>query len=260
SLSFTIEGNGHILGVSKVGYETVEKNIQNLPSKGKLDIVLSRAKYTEIEETTVIGKSALQEVRETAYNVTALDAKAFHNTTLDLAHLLNRASGVKIRETGGVGSDYSINLNGYPGRHVKVFIDGIPMEGMGSAFQLNNIPVNLAERIEIYKGVVPIELGADALGGAINVITNKRNKSYADISYSFGSFNTHKTNVNLGYGAKNGFTVQLNAFQNYSDNNYRVLTQNWNPEDRTFSNDSVWVKRFHDGYRNETIGIKTGFV
>src|SRR5699024_4219974 len=35
---------------------------------------------------------------------------------------------------------------------------------------------------------------------------------------------------------------------------------NWNPEDRTFSNDSVWVKRFHDGYRNETIGIKTGFV
>lgn len=260
NFSLTVEGKGHVLVISKVGYETVERNIQDLPSNGKLDIVLSRAKYTEIEETTVIGKSALQEVRETAYNVTALDAKAFHNTTLDLAHLLNRASGVKIRETGGVGSDYSINLNGFTGRHVKVFIDGIPMEGMGSAFQLNNIPVNLAERIEIYKGVVPIELGADALGGAINIITNKRNKSYADVSYSYGSFNTHRTNLNLGFSGKKGFTFQLNAIQNYSDNNYKVLTQNWNPEDRTFTRDSVWVRRFHDSYRNESLSLKAGFV
>lgn len=167
---------------------------------------------------------------------------------------------MKIRETGGMGSSYSINLNGFTGRHVKVFMDGVPMEGMGSSFQLNNIPINLAERIEIYKGVVPIELGADALGGAINVITNKRNKSYADISYSYGSFNTHKTNLSLGFSGKKGYTLQITAFQNYSDNNYKVLTQNWNPEDRTVSGDSVWVRRFHDGYRNETLGIKTGFV
>src|SRR5699024_4354917 len=103
------------------------------------------------------------------------------------------------------GSDYAINLNGFTGRHVKIFMDGVPMEGMGSSFQLNNIPINMAQRIEIYKGVVPIELGADALGGAINVITNKRNKSYADFSYSYGSFNTHKTNLNLGYSGKKGF-------------------------------------------------------
>ncbi|HLQ98907.1 MAG TPA: TonB-dependent receptor, partial [Sphingobacterium sp.] len=257
---FDVAAGTYTISVSKVGFSSEERQVKIKERNSVIEFVLSEAAYTHLEGATVVGKTALQEVRETAYNVTALDAKAFHNTTLDLAHLLNKSSGVKIRETGGMGSSYSINLNGFTGRHVKVFMDGVPMEGMGSSFQLNNIPINLAERIEIYKGVVPIELGADALGGAINVITNKRNKSYADISYSFGSFNTHKTNVNLGYGAKNGFTVQLNAFQNYSDNNYRVLTQNWNPEDRTFSNDSVWVKRFHDGYRNETIGIKTGFV
>src|SRR5699024_8326218 len=139
-------------------------------------------------------------------------------------------------------------------------MDGVHMEGMGCSFQLNNIPVNLAERIEIYKGVVPIELGADALGGAINIITNKRNKSYADVSYSYGSFNTHRTNLNLGFSGKKGFTFQLNAIQNYSDNNYKVLTQNWNPEDRTFTRDSVWVRRFHDNYRNESLSLKAGFV
>lgn len=250
----------HVIAINKLGFEPFEKEVLVEGGAKMLSFVLLKAGYTQLEAATIVGKTALQEVRETAYNVTALDAKAFHNTTLDLVHLLNKSSGVKIRETGGMGSSYSINLNGFTGRHVKVFLDGVPMEGMGSSFQLNNIPINLADRIEIYKGVVPIELGADALGGAINVITNKRNKSYADLSYSYGSFNTHKTNLNVGYSSKKGFTVQFNAFQNYSDNDYRVLTQNWNPEDRTFSSDSVWVRRFHDGYRNETFSVKTGFV
>lgn len=260
NFTINVPAGEYTVAVSKLGFESERRKVRIGDGETYLNITLRKADYTQIEGAVVHGKTALQEVRETPYNVTALDARAFHNTTLDLAHLLNRSSGVKIRETGGMGSDYAINLNGFTGRHVKIFMDGVPMEGMGSSFQLNNIPVNMAERIEIYKGVVPIELGADALGGAINVITNKRNKSYADFSYSYGSFNTHKTNLNLGYSGKKGFSVQVSAFQNSSDNDYRVLTQNWNPEDRTFSDDSVWVRRFHDGYRNESVGLKTGFV
>src|SRR5690606_25150852 len=123
---------------------------------------------------------------------------------LDLAHLLDRASGVKIRETGGVGSDMNITLNGFTGRNIRVFIDGVPMQGMGSAFQLNNIPVNIAERIEVYKGVVPIEFGADALGGVINIVTNQTSNTTLDVSYSYGSFNTHKSNVSLNHTFKSG--------------------------------------------------------
>ena len=37
----------------------------------------------------------------------------------------------------------------------------------------------MIERIEIYKGVVPITFGADALGGAINVITRKADTTTA---------------------------------------------------------------------------------
>ena len=43
-----------------------------------------------------------------------------------------------------------------------------------------------------------------------------------DASYSYGSFNTHKSYVNLGQTLSNGFKYELNAFQNYSDNNYWV--------------------------------------
>ncbi|PIG97616.1 hypothetical protein CS542_07000 [Pedobacter sp. IW39] len=38
-------------------------------------------------------------------------------------------------------------------------------------------------------------------------------KSYADVSYSYGSFNTHKTSINTGYTTASGFKFQLNAFR-----------------------------------------------
>lgn len=81
---------------------------------------------------------------------------------------------MKIRESGGVGSDMAVTMDGFSGKHVKVFIDGVPQEGVGSSFGLNNIPVNFADRIEVYRGVVPVGFGADAIGGVINIVTPRR--------------------------------------------------------------------------------------
>ncbi len=212
-----------------------------------------------LDEFTVLGKSELAEVREKAFNVEVVDARKLHHTNLDLGHALDRVSGVRVRESGGVGSRMNISLNGFSGRQIKFFIDGVPMDDFGSSFQLNNIPINLAERIEVYKGVVPVGLGADALGGAVNIITKNAGKSFVDASYSFGSFNTHRTVLNTAYVSKSGFTLQLNAFQNYSDNNYWVNvdvadinTGQYFPDQR--------VRRFHDTYHNETLVTQVGFV
>src|SRR5690606_20366444 len=111
----------------------------------------------------------VQQINRQAFTVSAIDATKLHNTTLNLSDALDRVSGVRVRETGGLGSSMNLSLNGFSGNHVRFFIDGIPMDNMGSSFQINNMPVNIAERIEVYKGVVPIWLGSDALGGAINI-------------------------------------------------------------------------------------------
>jgi outer membrane receptor protein involved in Fe transport len=213
-----------------------------------------------LSEVVVTGKSKVKEVKESAYNVVAIDAGALRNTTLDISRALDRVPGVKIRETGGVGSNSQVFLNGFSGRHVKVFIDGLPAEGFGSSFRMGNIPVALAERIEVYKGVVPIELGADALGGAINIVTRNTANTYADVSYSFGSFNTHKTNLSLGHSTASGFVFQLNAFQNYSDNSYRVKTKLKDLSTGRWSDETYWFKRFHDNYHNETLIVSAGIV
>jgi len=225
----------------------------------KLPIVLSVDPKMSLDQVEVVGQSAIQEVRESPFNVVALDAKSQYNSTLDLAHMLGKASGVKIRESGGVGSDININLNGFTGRNIKIFMDGVPMQGFGSAFQLNNIPVSVAERIEVYKGVVPIEFGGDAIGGAINIVTNQTTNTFLDASYSYGSFNTHRTNVIYGQTSDKGFSLQMNAYQNYSDNSYRIKSKVLQ-ENFQYTRDEVWVKRFHDTYHNEAIVGKVGWV
>lgn len=245
---------------SLLGYISIAKSISTENKVTRLNFEMETDANMQLDEVQLKGKSALKRVRETAYNVVALDTKGMANSTKDLSDALEQASGVKIRRTGGVGSNASISLNGFTGNHVKVFMNGIPMQGFGSAFQINNIPVNIAERIEVYKGVVPIELGADALGGAINIITKKGRNTYVDASYSYGSFNTHKSNVNLGLTSKSGLTFQLNAFQNSSDNDYKVKTQLLNLETNELSDKEYWFKRFHDNYHNETVIAKVGVV
>ncbi|MDR2291938.1 MAG: TonB-dependent receptor plug domain-containing protein [Prevotellaceae bacterium] len=238
--------------------------IFTLPAFSQTDKTLSdksdTLRHDNLDEVIVLGKSKVREINESAYNVVSIDTRLLHNTTLSLTQTLDRISGVKIRETGGVGSNAQISINGFSGRHIKVFMDGMPMEGFGSSFQLNNMPVNLAERIEVYKGVVPVEFGSDALGGAINIVTRQTKNTYLDVSYSYGSFNTHKSNLSFGHTMQNGLVFQVNAYQNYSDNNYKVKTNLLDFASSHYSTEEYWFKRFHDNYHNEAVIAKVGVV
>lgn len=251
--------NDQLMKVFSLGYE---EQMISLASNGPLEefytIVLAESSI-DLNEVVVSGKSSVQLVKEKAFNVNVIDAKKLHHTTLDLGHALDRTSGIRVRQSGGVGSNMKISLNGFSGRQVRFFIDGIPMDNFGSSFGLNNIPIGLAERIEVYKGVVPVGLGSDALGGAVNIITNTYAKSHLDASYSYGSFNTHRSMVNAIYVAKSGFTAQLNAYQNYSDNDYKIQVATADLETGEYYPNET-LRRFHDRYHNETLIANIGVV
>ena len=219
----------------------------------------------QLKEVTVVS-SSVKRINESAFNAVGVDTKSLQNTTQNLSDALRQVPGVKLRETGGVGSDMQLMLDGFSGKHVKVFIDGVPQEGVGQSFGLNNIPVTYADHIEVYRGVVPVEFGTDAIGGVINVVTKKTARRwYLDASYSYGSFNTHKSNVDFGQYFKNGLTYEINFFQNYSDNNYQIdatgvkhflegggSQQNAKKTER--------VERLHDAYHNEALVVKLGVL
>lgn len=261
SYSVQAPAGNYILMVSAIGYKTVEKPVKLIEgNEQKVNITISET-ATELDEVVVIS-NGVSRLKRSAYNVIAIDTKLLQNSTQNLSETLAQAPGIKLRESGGVGSDLQLMMDGFSGKHIKIFIDGVPQEGVGSSFGLNNIPANYAERIEVYKGVVPVGFGTDAIGGVINIITKKNlNKWFVDASYSYGSFNTHKSYVHFGQTFLNGFTYEINAFQNYSDNNYYVDTPVKDFETGAINKKKTeHVKRFHDTYHNEAVIGKIGIV
>ncbi len=245
---------------SSVGFEKQEHITEIVPGQeSRLNVKLTSV--SKLAEVTVVG-NPVNKIKNSAYNAVTISTQDLSNTTKTLGDALQKAPGLKIRENGGVGSDMAVTMDGFSGKHIKVFIDGAPQEGVGSSFGLNNIPVNFAERIEVYRGVVPVGFGTDAIGGIINIVTPKRlRKWFVDASYSYGSFNTHKSYINFGQTLRNGFKYEVNAFQNYSDNDYLIDSP---VED--FASGAInrkkkeSVRRFNDTYHNEAVLAKAGIV
>lgn len=259
----------YTLVVSAMGYKTVKQRV-TVEKGGAATVNLVIPEEALMLEELTVTASSVERVKKTPFNAVAVDAKEWANSTKNLSDALKKLPGVKLRESGGVGSDMQLMLDGFSGKHVKVFIDGVPQDGKGTAFNLNNIPINFADRIEVYKGVVPVEFGSDALGGVVNVVTRKHHRRwFLDASYSHGSFNTHKSYANFGQTLKNGFIYEVNAFQNFSDNDYYI--HNWVREFEEGSDGAIRfppidktdvrrVKRFNDQYHNEVVIGKIGLV
>lgn len=251
----------HKVVATCIGYENLEQEV-NVTSHKPIEVIFSLKESSENIEAVVVkaeGNSA--KLNKTAFNVQAITIDNHVRTLSNITDVLAKANGVRIRESGGVGSDTKISLSGFSGNHVKIFIDGILLSGNNS-FSLSNIPANFAERIEVYNGVAPIEFGSDALGGVINIVTKNQNREgwELDASYTYGSFNTHRSNVAFTHQLGNGLQYKINAYQNYSDNNYEIdnTVTIYQGNVSYTPTDIYTVERFHDTYHNEAVIAEVG--
>lgn len=260
--SFSISGNfngTYVVEVSYLSYKSTKQTISL--SKGEikqLSIILEESN-NELDEVTLKSKTKTQKLKESEFSVNAIDTKSFQNKTTNLNQILDQTTGIRVRQSGGVGSDVNFSINGLSGNAVKYFVDGIPIEAMGNVLNLNNLPVNLTKSLQVYKGVVPVDFGADAMGGIVNIETNKSVKSYLDASYGFGSFNTHQAALIGQYTqADTGFVIKANSFYNFSENNYimRDVEVFDNGQNRYVKKD---LSRFHDNYVAAMGQIEAGF-
>lgn len=241
--------------------EIVKKNIRvkqtitvlcNENDHFKFILDATQGNSAKLNEVVVQSKTIKNQIEDSPFSVQVIDLKKQYDKGGDVGDFLNRASGVKLRTNGNVGSQVQINLGGLQGKAVRIFKDGIPIELFGHGFSLGTIPVNMLDRVEIYKGVMPVYLASDALGGGVNLVTRTSNKNFAEVSYEMASFNTHRATANFYLQNKKNFYGGFNGSLNYSDNDYkvRVPIENVNRD----------VRRFHDmtrsNYAEAYVGLK----
>ncbi len=237
----------YILVATAVGFKTFTDTIQVVGQEQQLNIELEPADRL-IDEVSVIGKSATQQVKEQPIRAIVIDTRAVAQQPATLAELMNRSAGIRIRQSGGLGNAVDVSINGFQGSSVQYFRDGIPLDYLGGGYGINNVPLNLLNRVEVYKGVVPVSLGGDALGGAVNLVTSQHAGTQLNASYEIASFNTHIANLSFySSDKKNQKFIGLDAFYNYSDNNYKADVEVTNAN---ANYDTVTVPLFHNAYKH----------
>ncbi|WP_103863506.1 TonB-dependent receptor [Aquimarina sp. I32.4] len=249
----------YTLNASLIGYSIQKKKISISNTPLVIPFILSQ-EQNELNEVVVSSKSSSQKLKETAYKPEVVSLQKMQITSTSTIDIVGQLSGVRIRKQGGVGSESTIMLNGISGKGIRTFVDGIPIDLLGSGFSLNNISSNIIKQVEVYKGLVPVKFGTDALGGVINIETQNRYKNYIDAFYTIGSWNTHQAGIGIKrYLDKNKKQFfQVDGFFNHSDNDY------WMHDvdivvDELLNTEKGKAKRFNDKYTSFLGRAQYGF-
>ena len=198
-----------------------------------------------LDEVTVTTRSEMRKLRESAMPISVIGQRQLQGTASNINDVLARTVGVTVRNTGGMGSASRISVRGLEGKRMGMYIDETPMSQLSNFVALNDIPTNMIERIEVYKGIVPYKFGGSALGGAVNVVTKEYPPIYLDFSYEIGSFNTHQvSSVLKRTNRKSGLQFGVGGVVSYAKNNYKMTLANL---------DGRIVERDHDRF-NKIMG------
>ena len=211
-----------------------------------------------LEEVIVTANKLEQKQNATGKIVTVINAATLQaNAGRTIAEILNEQAGLYLPGSlSNAGTVPSIYMRGASSGRTLILIDGMPVGDpsmISNEFDLNLVPLNTIERIEILKGAQSTLYGSDAVGGVINIIT--KNKSIPNFSgdFSTGSYGTQKINLqhskslgklNYALGFSNesasGFSSasDITGKNNFDKDGYKnnnwfaninyTINQNWN--------------------------------
>jgi len=235
----------YTLKVQFLGYRPQEKTVSTDKGNRSNDIGL-KPESLSLSDVIISEKSQARLLREQAMPVSVISMQQLQGTVSDIQSILARTVGVTIRASGGMGSTSRLSVRGLEGKRIGFFIDETPMADQSDFLDLNDIPIDMIDRIEIYKGVVPAKFGGSAMGGAVNIVIKEYPDHYADVSYQRESYNTNRFQTVLKKNdRKHGLVYGVGGGFNYAENDYVMES----PYVR-----GLKIKRDHDTYKKVLMG------
>ncbi|RAI84176.1 TonB-dependent receptor plug domain-containing protein [Algoriphagus yeomjeoni] len=190
-------------------------------------LAFSAAAFAQTDTTTQdLGEVLIQENRiqipfsKQSRNISLVSKLQLETTPArSLAEVLSFVPGVDIRQRGVTGVQSDVSIRGGSFEQTLMLLNGIKLSDPQTGHHMMNIPVPLVniDRVEVLKGPASRVFGQNAYAGAINVITELSDKSYARVQGYAGDFGmkginfagslpigNYKQNLAISYDDSNG--------------------------------------------------------
>lgn len=158
-----------------------------------------------------------------AYSNVDAETLKKQNLGQDAPYMLNQLANVVVNSDAGNGVGYTgMRIRGSDGTRINVTINGVPVndaESQGTYFVDMPDLVSSVNSIQVQRGVGASSNGAGAFGASVNFQTNElKDKPYANVISTAGSFNTFRNTLAAGTGLLNNkFTLDARASRISSD-------------------------------------------
>ncbi len=131
-----------------------------------------------LEGITVEAQRPDWETKLSPGTVTVVRPDDYKGEQKSLPDLLRKVPGVHVREVNGKGQYTTVTVRGSTAAQVGVFIDGVLSNlGGDAAVDISTIPIKNVERVEVYRGYIPSRFPGTFMGGVINIVTKKPEKT-----------------------------------------------------------------------------------
>ena len=163
----------YTLRVQVMGYKTQEKTITvSAEATSVVHFQMEEVSFTTDE--VVVSANRNEGSRKAApVVVNVMSAKLFETVnSTDLAKSLNFQSGLRVENNCQNCGFPQVRINGLEGPYSQILINSRPIiSALSGVYGLEQIPVNMIERVEVVRGGGSALFGANAVGGTINIIT-----------------------------------------------------------------------------------------
>lgn len=166
---------------------------------------------------------------------------------LEVEDILNQQAGIDIQSVSGIGQYATPIIRGAEGQQVLVFNNGIPLNNLnGSGADIGSISLIGINKIDIYRGMVPMELSPTAIGGAINFISKEIDSNEGYGGFTIGTYGVRQSFISQNI-SKEKLKIQFNIDHLKADNNFIY------EEDQSVSSPSSLINeaRHNNGSRNQ---------
>ncbi|MDH5380263.1 MAG: TonB-dependent receptor [Cyclobacteriaceae bacterium] len=172
-------------------------------------------KTKELNEVIISATRVEENTQDVGRSVTVISSEEIQNSTYsNVAEILSKEAGIYIVGTGQTpGSIQTMYLRGADAGHTVIMIDGVRITDPSSpdnSVNLTEISLANINQIEIVRGAHSTLYGTSAIGGVINIITNRGAKKglsgIAGVTVgNFGKSTLELTeNAQINYGLSNG--------------------------------------------------------